>query len=136
MVVFNATFTGCCLWYSYTYIHPCNPALSYSIPQTRDTTIFCNLAAGTYTIFVSDGCGNMVQQTVVVPSSAPPLTALVNYSNCGSGVCVIAQGGCGPYTYDWLGGATTECITLNNPCTSLYVTITDSCCLDVRSQFI
>lgn len=122
----NATFTGCCLRYSYTYIHPCNPALSYSVPQTRDSTIFCNLAAGTYTIFVVDGCGNMVQQTVVVPSLATPLTALVTYTICGTGVCVVAQGGCGPYTYEWLGGATTECITLNNPCTSLYVTITDS----------
>ncbi|MBK6400044.1 MAG: T9SS type A sorting domain-containing protein [Bacteroidetes bacterium] len=122
----HATFTGCCLWFSYTYIHPCNPALSYSVPQTKDSTIFCNLNAGTYTLFVMDGCGNMVQQTVVVPSSAPPLTALINYTNCGTGVCVIAQGGCGPYTYDWLGGATTECVTLNNPCTSLYVTITDS----------
>ncbi|MBK7432382.1 MAG: T9SS type A sorting domain-containing protein [Bacteroidetes bacterium] len=122
----NATFTGCCLWFSYTYIHPCNPALSYSVPQTQDSTIFCNLNAGTYTIFVVDGCGNMVQQTIVVPSINPPLTALVTYSNCGTGACVIAQGGCGPYTYEWLGGSTMECISFTNPCTSTYVTITDS----------
>ena len=122
----HATFTGCCLWYSYTYINPCNSLLSYSHAQTKDSTIFCNLNAGTYILYVQDGCGNIVQQTVVVPSSAPPLTGLITYSNCGTGACVIAQGGCGPYTYDWLGGATSECIPLNNPCTSLYVTITDS----------
>jgi hypothetical protein len=122
----NATFTGCCLWFSYTYIHPCNPMLSYSVAQTQDSTIFCNLQAGTYIMYIQDGCGNLVQQTVVVPSTVPPLTGLVTYTNCGTGVCVIAQGGCGPYTYEWLGGATTECIPLNNPCTSLYVTITDA----------
>jgi hypothetical protein len=107
-------------------IHPCNPMLSYSVAQTQDSTIFCNLQAGTYIMFIQDGCGNLVQQTVVVPSTVPPLTGLVTYTNCGTGVCVIAQGGCGPYTYEWLGGATTECIPLSNPCTSLYVTITDS----------
>lgn len=122
----HATFTGCCLWFSYTYINPCNPLLSYSVAQTKDSTIFCNLNSGTYILYVQDGCGNIVQQTVVVPSTAGPLTALIQYGNCGTSVCAIAQGGCGPYTYDWLGGGTTECIPLSNPCTSLYVTITDS----------
>lgn len=121
----HATFTGCCLWYSYTYIHPCNPLLSYSVAQTRDSSIFCNLNAGTYTIFVQDGCGNMVQQTVVVPSINPPLTAIAHYNQCGQGVCVVPSGGCPPYSYLWLGGNTTECIT-GSPCTSTYVTITDS----------
>ncbi len=122
----HATFTGCCLWFSYSYINPCNPLLSYSVAQTKDSTIFCNLNAGTYILYVQDGCGNIVQQTVVVPSTAGPLTALIQYGNCGTSVCAIAQGGCGPYTYEWLGGGTTECIPLSNPCTSLYVTITDS----------
>jgi len=122
----HATFTGCCLRYSYTYYNPCNPALSYSIAPTTDSLVFCNLYAGTYTLYVSDPCGNTVQQTVVVPLLAPPLSATIQYGNCGSTICANAAGGCPPYTYNWGGGITGPCLTNIEPCTNYIVTITDS----------
>jgi len=45
-----------------------------SIPETSDPSILCNLRAGHYFIFVSDGCGHSVQQAVNVPLLAGPLT--------------------------------------------------------------
>ncbi len=122
----HIVFTGCCLLYSYTYNDPCNPLLSYSVAQTPDSSIFCHLRAGTYTIYVQDACGNLVSRNVTVPSVNGPLIATVQYSNCGHRICVNAEGGCPPYIYNWLGGNTTNCFTGNAPCVDTYVTITDS----------
>ncbi|MBL0102327.1 MAG: PKD domain-containing protein [Bacteroidetes bacterium] len=122
----HATFTGCCLLYSYSYFNPCNPALSYSVPQTRDSSIFCNLAAGTYTIYIMDACGNMVQQNVVVPSANPPLSVSIEYGLCGRYVCANATGGCAPYTYSWIGGGTGPCMFGLPPCTMTQVVVTDA----------
>jgi hypothetical protein len=55
-VAFDATFTGCCLWFSYTYIHPCNPArcrTAYRKRKTRRSSVIYN--AGTYTLYVYSG---------------------------------------------------------------------------------
>ena len=122
----HATFTGCCLLYSYSYFDPCKPELSYSVAQTNSPSIFCNLKAGTYTIYVQDICGNLVQKNVVVPLANGPLNAVVCFSPCGTQVCVTAQGGCPPYTYSWGNGVTSQCITRAEPCTEVVVTITDS----------
>jgi hypothetical protein len=122
----NATYTGCCLLFSFSYFDPCDPNLSYSVPQTNNPSIFCNLRAGTYTLYVQDGCGNMVQQTVIVPLASPPLTAILSYSQCADQVCVTAEGGCPPYTYNWSTGQTTSCISGYQHCTNLSVTVTDS----------
>ena len=122
----HASFTGCCLLFSYTYYDPCNPAISYSVAQTSDSGIFCNLRAGTYTLYVMDACGNLVQQNVIVPSVAGPLTAILHYSNCGDSVCVIVEGGCAPYSYNWSNGSTSSCVSGFQPCTNMLVTITDS----------
>ena len=122
----HATFTGCCLMYSYTYYDPCKPELSYSVAQTNNPLIFCNLRAGTYTIYVQDVCGNLVQQNVVVPLSSGPLTATVSFTVCGGPVCINAVGGCPPYTYNWGGGNTSQCLNGAEPCTERTVTVTDS----------
>jgi hypothetical protein len=122
----HATFTGCCLMYSYTYFDPCRPELSYSLAPTTDSTIFCNLRAGTYTIYVQDACGNYAQQNVVIPLVNGPLTAVVNYTSCNGPVCVTPMGGCPPYSFQWLNGDTTACSSGYEPCTETYVVITDS----------
>ena len=122
----HATFTGCCLIYSYTYYDPCRPELSYSVAQTNNPLIFCNLKAGTYTLFVQDICGNLVQQNVTIPLGNGPLTASVSFTFCGGPVCINAQGGCPPYTYNWGGGITTQCLNGAEPCTERSVTVTDS----------
>ena len=122
----NVTFTGCCLMYSYTYYNPCNPLLSFSTAPGSNPNIFCNLPAGLYTIYVTDGCGNTVQQNVNVPLNSAPLTATVAFTNCADSICVNASGGCAPYTYLWSNGATTQCITGLERCTDLAVTVTDS----------
>jgi PKD repeat protein len=122
----NVSFTGCCLQYSYSYFNPCNPAISYSVPQTNDPSIFCHLASGLYTIYVQDGCGNIAQTNVFVPLASPPLTASVSYLNCTSQICVNVEGGCGPYLYHWSSGETTRCINGSELCTTRTVTITDS----------
>ena len=112
--------------YSYTYYDPCRPELSYSIAPTNNPLIFCNLRAGTYTIYVQDVCGNVVQQNVVVPLSSGPLTATVSFTVCGGPVCINAVGGCPPYTYNWGGGNTSQCLNGAEPCTERTVTVTDS----------
>ncbi len=121
----HATFTGCCLLYSYTYYDPCRPELSYSIAQTNNPNIFCNLKAGTYTIYVQDICGNLVQTNVVVPLANGPLNVSVNFTSCGGEVCATAEGGCPPYIYSWANGSTSQCIS-GEPCTETWVTVTDS----------
>jgi hypothetical protein len=123
----HATFTGCCLLFSYSYFDPCNPLLSYSIAQTPDSNVFCNLRAGTYIIFAQDACGNYAQQTVTVPLTNGPLNAIVSYSMCGDSVCVAVEGGCAPYTFDWGNGPTSNsCIALEERCVMRTVTITDA----------
>ena len=123
----HATFTGCCLLFSYSYFDPCNPLLSYSIAQTPDSNIFCNLRAGNYIIYVQDACGNFTQQSVTVPLASGPLTAILNFSQCGDSVCVAVEGGCAPYTFDWGNGPTTDqCIALEERCVMRTVTITDA----------
>ncbi len=122
----HVSFTGCCLRFAYTYFNPCIPGLSYSIAPTTDSTVLCNLQAGIYTVYVSDPCGNVIQQTVTVPLGAPPLAATVQYGTCGAGVCVNTTGGCPPYSYLWSNGGTTSCLTGYTPCNSYIVTVTDS----------
>src|SRR5205085_5909951 len=95
-------------------------------PQTTNSGIFCGLKAGTYTIFVQDQCGNLVMQNVTVPLSSGPLTATITFSSCGGPVCVNPSGGCPPYTYNWGGGVTTQCLSGAEPCTERTVTVTDS----------
>ncbi|MEO8148430.1 MAG: PKD domain-containing protein [Bacteroidia bacterium] len=122
----HATFTGCCLRYSYSYYPLCASQPPYSVGQTTNPAIFCNLKAGNYTIYVEDMCGHLISQTVTVPSINGPLTVTTQFSNCADTICLVVTGGCPPYTYQWLNGATTQCITGFSPCTDFACTVTDS----------
>ncbi len=88
-----------------------------------------NLAAGNYTVTVTDGngCTSVANVTIVQPalltSSATPTDVLCNGNNTGS-ASVNAGGGITPYTYSWTSGGTG--ITENNLAAGNYsVTVTD-----------
>jgi gliding motility-associated-like protein len=88
-----------------------------------------NLAAGNYSVTVTDGngCTSVASVTIAEPasltSSATPVDALCSGSNTGS-ASVTAGGGTTPYTYSWTSGGTAS--TENNLAAGNYsVTVTD-----------
>ncbi len=100
--------------------------------QTTATAI--GLSAGTYTVSVSDSCGNSATTSVIITQPIA-LTMMADSSDATSGNCdgsawVIVNGGTTPYTYSWTGGLTTD--TILNQCTGDYCcTIADvNGCID------
>ena len=88
-----------------------------------------NLAAGTYTVNVSDGsCSNAVIVTITQPAAIAASVA-TTASNCGSptgAATVTASGGTGALSYSWSNSAGTTA-TVNNLSSGTYtVTITDA----------
>ncbi|TAD93371.1 MAG: hypothetical protein EAY75_01095, partial [Bacteroidetes bacterium] len=80
-------------------------------PQNRT-----NLAAGTYSVTVSDANGCTDAKSYTVTESAPLATSFVNTNiSCNGGsdgaIDLSVSGGVGPYTYLWSNGANTEDIT-------------------------
>ncbi|MBK8365753.1 MAG: gliding motility-associated C-terminal domain-containing protein [Bacteroidetes bacterium] len=89
------------------------------------------LAAGTYTVTVTDdiGCTSTQSITVIIPTAINPQVVATNV-NCNGGtngaVNTNPSGGTGPYTYSWNpGGATTQNIT-NLSAGNYTVTVTDA----------
>ena len=88
------------------------------------------LAAGSYTVNVTDanGCSTSITRQVTQP--AQPLGGLLSIDNVScfggsdGGIQMTASGGTAPYTYDWTNGATTSAIS-GVTAGSHTVTITD-----------
>jgi hypothetical protein len=81
-------------------------------PTTEDRT---GLAAGTYSVTITDnnGCtGTVSPITVTQPAAAVSGTTVVTNVSCFGGnngaINLTPTGGVGPYTFNWVGGATTE----------------------------
>ncbi len=80
-------------------------------PTTEDRT---SLAAGTYSVTITDanGCTGTVNATVTQPTSAVSGTTVVTNVACFGGntgaINLTPTGGVGPYTFNWVGGPTTE----------------------------
>ena len=78
---------------------------------TEDRT---GLAAGTYTVIITDanGCTATVNATVTQPATAVSGTTVVTNISCNGGsngsINLTPSGGASPYTFNWGGGITTE----------------------------
>ncbi len=91
------------------------------------------LSAGTYTLTVSDSCGNSATATTNITQPAA-LTIIGDSINdngsCNGSAWVIVNGGINPYTYLWTGGGTGD--SIKSKCVGNYCcTVTDANgCLD------
>ena len=102
---------------------------------TNSTGNFQGLAAGTYSITITDAIGTISNCGAITLSEPAPLltTCISNHSNdildCNGdmdgGVIVVANGGTTDYTYLWSTGATTIAIT-GLPAGDYSVTVTDA----------
>jgi hypothetical protein len=94
------------------------------------TASITGLAAGTYTVTITDanGCSSANNATVGEPTAISlgiQSTATTCNSNCDGGLTVTISGGASPYTYLWNTGATTQ--NISNLCAGTYdVTVTDA----------
>ncbi len=110
-----------------------SPAYNYSwsnLPGSPDPQDQSVLAAGTYTVTVTDnkGCTASTQATINQPT-ALSLTGFVTPATCNGtatgSINLTAMGGTSPYSYNWGGGVTTE--DRNNLVAGTYiVTVTDA----------
>ncbi|MDX2001634.1 MAG: PKD domain-containing protein [Chitinophagales bacterium] len=112
---------------------------SWSNGQTSATN--AGIAAGSYTVTVSDGNNCSTSATVVVSSLGPNVTGSqtdvsgCNGDNTGS-ITVLVSGGTSPYTYNWSSGQTNASIFTLTAGTYT-VTVTDqSGCQNVQQFFI
>jgi hypothetical protein len=89
---------------------------TYSWSNGGNTASISGLAAGTYTVDVTDskGCTASSASTIVNEPSAINTTKTMAGPTCPGGndgwICVQASGGTGTLTYSWNNGATTPCI--------------------------
>jgi hypothetical protein len=103
---------------------------SYSWSSGGTSATENNLAAGNYSVTVTDGngCTSVATVTIAEPfqltSSTVPVDVLCNGGNSGSAT-VTAGGGIAPYSYSWTSGGTSA--TENNLAAGNYsVTVTDA----------
>lgn len=88
-----------------------SPGYSYNwIPSGGNASNASGLAAGSYTVEVTDNQGCTAQAGVSVPSSNGPSVAVLNSTDvsCNGGndgsLTIAVNGGLGPYTYQWSSG--------------------------------
>ncbi|MBL7928762.1 MAG: gliding motility-associated C-terminal domain-containing protein [Bacteroidia bacterium] len=117
------------------------PPYTFQWSNGATTQDISNLAAGTYTVTVTDanGCTEIQTQQITQPSGAlnVSLVSLQNI-NCYGGnngeIIVNVIQGTSPYTFNWSNGATTQNIT-NLTMGSYTVTVTDANgCTETLSQ--
>lgn len=104
---------------------------AWSVPNVGNVAMATNLAAGTYTITVTDGTTNDCQEILTITLTQPnPIEATINKTDikCGGETngtaTVLASGGNSGFSYRWSHGPTTA--TVNNLMAGQYtVTTTD-----------
>ena len=105
---------------------------TYSWSNGETTEDISNLAAGTYTVTVTDanGCTFTTSLTVTQPAAALNTNISITqnvlcYGGANGSIDLTATDGTAPYTYIWSNGATTEDIT-NLTAGTYTVTVTDA----------
>ncbi|MFN8285554.1 MAG: T9SS type A sorting domain-containing protein [Chitinophagales bacterium] len=89
-----------------------SPAFTYNWSNGGTTASLSNLAAGTYTVTVTDAatCTATATKTITQPTAITPAFTSTNVS-CNGGtngtINTTVTGGSGPYTYNWGSGITT-----------------------------
>ena len=107
---------------------------AWSTSPTQTTAIARGLAAGTYTVTVSDakGCSLMAYDTIVLPTATVTSVQNALCFNAATGSAKVQiKGGYAPYTYSWSTGVdsatTSSNYTINGLSANSYsVTITDA----------
>ena len=103
---------------------------AYAWSSEQTTSSINNLAAGTYTVIITDDAGCTFITTAIITEPAP-LTLTISGTNatcngCNDGMAfVFVSGGTNPYSYTWSNGQTT--VNVSNLSASTYTAcITDS----------
>lgn len=76
---------------------------TYLWSNGETTALIENLMAGTYTVTITDGAGEIVTASYTVNE---PDALLVNVQRVGNNINAYASGGKEPYTYEWSNGVT------------------------------
>jgi len=125
----TATYTGAPPAPTFTY--------SWNTTPAQTTSIATNLAAGTYTVTVTEShTGTVVTAiaTITQPASLPAVTASMSHVACGlnpatstgGSVTAIASGGTPGYTYFWTPGGETSATATNLTSGTYTVAIRDA----------
>ncbi len=99
-------------------------------PNVSTTASATGLSAGTYSITVTDGCGDITTVVVTLTSTSLSVTANVTANepcngNCVGSINTTIIGGVGPFTYSWSPSGGTGA-TASSLCANTYtVTVTD-----------
>ncbi len=107
------------------------PSYTYLWSNNANTATVTGLAAGTYTVTITDGAGGLVVKTVTLTQPAAITATAVATSSCAGdstgAVNLTPAGGndCLGYTFLWSNGATTEDLS-NVPAGTYTVTVTDA----------
>jgi len=103
---------------------------TYSWNPSGQTTITATgLSAGTYTITITDICGNSGTATAIVTQSAALTATTAATGACAGGTGTAtgtANGGTNPYTYLWSPGGQTTTLVTGLTIGSYTVTVTDN----------
>lgn len=109
---------------------------TYEWSDGQSTPVATGLAAGTYSVTVTDVLGAMVSTTVTIGepdileiTASEDTTVYVGYppASCATLEVMNTAGGTAPYTFEWGTGATTDTIEVCPEETTVYtVTVTDA----------
>ena len=102
---------------------------TYEWSNGSTANMISGLAAGTYSVTVTDAAGCTVERSTTVDDSSTPTVSIDKEdSSCGDvngSLMTMVSGGVGPYTYAWSNGATT--VDLNDVAAGTYsLTVTDA----------